>query len=69
MRLAWLLPDTSQEVLFDGWNKPPYRPRHGKPPLVTRAARTAGGAIGLARERYLGASEEDGFPRATRPAS
>lgn len=59
MLLGWLLPDASHQVLFEGWDRQQYRPRHGKPPLVVRGAYSAAGAIGRARERYLGTVEEE----------
>jgi len=66
---AWLLPDASQEVLVEGWSKAPYRPRHGKPPLVLRAALAAAGAAGLAQQRCLGTGDEEGLSRTPRTAS
>jgi hypothetical protein len=59
MGLGWLLPDASYQELSDGWRRIVYRPRHGKPPLAVRSAHTAAAAFGWARERYLGASEEE----------
>jgi hypothetical protein len=66
---AWLLPESSYAVLHEGWNKAAYRPRHGKPPLVVRVARTVTAAVLVARERYLGAAEEDTMTSSPRPAS
>ena len=57
MRWGWLLPDASYQVLYDGWERQPYRPRHGKPPFVIRGAYSAAMAFSRARERYLGAVE------------
>jgi len=65
MLLGWLLPDASYQVLFEGWNRQQYRPRHGKPPLVVRGAHSAATAIGKARERYLGTVEEEARSGAT----
>jgi hypothetical protein len=62
MGLGWLLPDAGYQVLSDGWRRPAYRPRHGKPPLAVRSAHSAAVAIGWARERYLGGSDEDLVP-------
>ena len=58
MLLAWLLPDASYLVLFEGWGRPPYVPRHGKPPLPVRMARRAAVAITAARERERAAYAE-----------
>ena len=58
MLFSWLLPDASYQVLFEGWDRQHYRPRHGKPPLVVRGAYSAAAAIGRARERYLGIEED-----------
>jgi hypothetical protein len=58
---GWLLPDANHQVLFEGWDRQHYRPRHGKPPLMVRGAYTAAGAMGRARVRYLGAAEEEGL--------
>lgn len=71
MLFGWLLPDASYQVLFEGWDRHQYRPRHGKPPFVVRGAYTAVTAVARARERYLGAGEEDGLSSATgrRPRS
>jgi len=66
---AWLLPDASYLVLFEGWHRAPYQPRHGKPPLLARVARSAAALVGAARERYLGTSGSDGLPGNARPAS
>ena len=68
MGLGWLLPDPGHDVLFDGWNRPSYRPRHGKPPALVRAVRSAVAVIGPVLERYLGAGEEEAVPGAARPA-
>ncbi len=69
MRLGWLLPDPAHDVLFYGWKKPPYHPRHGKPPAVFRATRATVGVIGPVLERYLGAGDDEAVPGAARPAS
>ena len=69
MLLAWLLPDASYLVLFEGWGRPPYVPRHGKPPLPVRMARRAAVAITAARERHLGADGQDSLPGPARPAA
>lgn len=65
MLLAWLLPDVSYRVLFDGWDRSPYLPRHGRPPLLARMAYSAAATVSAARERYLGS---DGLPGAARSA-
>ena len=59
MRWGWLLPDASYQVLYDGWERQPYRPRHGRTPFVIRGAYSAAMAFSRARERYLGAGEDD----------
>jgi hypothetical protein len=69
MLLAWLLPDSSETLLRDGWKRPVYRPRHCKPPLAVRACQTLSAALAVARDRYLDAAEEDAMTRAPRPAS
>lgn len=70
MRFGWLLPDASYQVLFEGWDRQQYRPRHGKPPLVVRGAYSAAVAVGRARERYLGATEDESLAGAAgRPRS
>jgi hypothetical protein len=69
MLLAWLLPDASHPELFEGWDRPPYLPRHGKPPLPVGMARWAVAAIAAARDRNLSTDGNDGLPEATRPAS
>lgn len=69
MLRGWLLPDSSYEVLHEGWERPPYRPRHGKPPLYVRAGQAVSTAVTVARERYWGAAEEDALTGAPRPAS
>jgi hypothetical protein len=62
MGLGWLLRDDSDQVLSDAWRRLAYHPRHGKRPLALRSVNTAATAIGWARERYLGAGDEDGLP-------
>lgn len=57
--LGWLLPDASYQALIEGWDRQHYRPRHGRPPLVVRGASSAASVLGRARERYLGAAEEE----------
>jgi hypothetical protein len=57
---GWLLPDAAHQVLFEGWDRQHYRPRHGKPPIMVRGAHTAATAIGRARVRYLGTADEAG---------
>jgi hypothetical protein len=69
MRLGLLLRDPGHDVLFDGWRRPPYQPRHGKPPALARAVRSAVTAVGPVLERYLGAGEDEPVPGAARPAS
>ena len=69
MLLAWLLPDSSSTLLRDGWNRPAYRPRHCRPPLVVRACQALSVTLIDAREKYLGAGEEDAMTTAPRPAS
>jgi|HubBroStandDraft_5_1064220.scaffolds.fasta_scaffold603131_2 hypothetical protein len=59
MRLAWLLPDASDEVLREGWTKDAYQCRHGKPPLIVRAGRASGVALSGARNWYLRADLDD----------
>lgn len=66
---AWMLPDASYLVLFEGWNRPRYLPRHGKPPMLARMAGSAAALIGAARERCLGADGNDGLPSTAHPAS
>src|SRR5215813_7461076 len=56
---GWLMPDAAHQALFEGWDRQHYRPRHGRPPLVVRGAYSAANVIGRARERYLGAGEEE----------
>ena len=58
---GWLLPDVSHQVLFEGWDRQHYRPRHGKTPFMVRGAYSAVTAFGRARERYLGAADEEGL--------
>jgi hypothetical protein len=58
---GWLLPDASHQVLFDGWDRQHYRPRHGRPPFMMRGAYSAASAFGRARERYLGDAEDEGL--------
>ncbi len=65
MLLGWLLPDASHQVLFEGWGRQQYRPRHGRPPLVVRGAYSAAAAVGKARERYLGTVEDEARSGAT----
>jgi len=62
MLLGWLLPDASVEESSAGWRRPRYRPRHGRPPLAVRGALCAASAVGRARERYLGAGDDEGIP-------
>jgi hypothetical protein len=62
MGLGWLLRDDSDQVLSDAWRRLAYRPRHGKRPLALRSVNTAAAAIEWARERYMGAGDEDGLP-------
>jgi hypothetical protein len=59
MLFSWLLPDASYQVLFEGWDRQQYRPKHGKPPLAVRGAYSAAAVIGRARERYLGTAEDE----------
>jgi hypothetical protein len=59
MLFSWLLPDASYQVLFEGWDRQHYRPRHGKPPLAVRVAYFAAAVIGRARERYLGTVDDE----------
>lgn len=66
---GWLLPDASHQVLFEGWDRLQYRPRHGKTPFMVRSAYSAVSAIGRARVRYLGAAEEEGLPGAAAGAT
>ena len=60
MLLDWLLPDASHETQLDGWTRAGYRPRHGKPPVAIRGVQSAAIVLGRARQRYLGAADEDG---------
>lgn len=69
MLLAWLLPDSSYTLLRDGWSRPVYRPRHSRPPLVVRAWQAASAVLSYARDRYLGAGEEEKLTTAPRPVS
>lgn len=66
---GWLLPDATHQVLFEGWDRQQYRPRHGKAPIMVRGAHTAASAIERARVRYLGAAEEEGLAGAAAAAS
>jgi hypothetical protein len=66
---AWLLPESSYVLLREGWTRSGYRPRHSRPPLVVRIGRSLTAAVLMARERYLGAAEEDTMTSAPRPAS
>jgi hypothetical protein len=69
MLLAWLLPESSSTLLYDGWKRPIYRPKHCRPPLVVRIWQTLGVVFADARDRYLGLGEEEAMTRAPRPAS
>jgi len=70
MLLAWLLPDSSSYTLLrDGWNRPTYRPRHCRPPVVARAWRALSAVLMVARDRYLGVGEEEAMTTAPRPVS
>jgi hypothetical protein len=69
MLFAWLLPDASYLVLFEGWRPGPYSPRHGKPPLLARMARSVTGLVSAVRERYAGPDSNDGLPSEVHPAS
>jgi hypothetical protein len=62
MILGWLLPDASYEVLVDDWARTGYRPRHGKLPLAVRGVQSAAAALDRAKDRYLGAADEDSVP-------
>jgi len=62
---GWLMPDATHQALFEGWDRQHYRPRHGRPPLVVRGAHSAASVIGRARERYLGAGEEESLAGAS----
>ena len=59
MRWGWLLPDASYEVLYEGWERQSYEPRHGRPPFVIRGVYSAAMAMVRARARYLGAVDEE----------
>jgi hypothetical protein len=59
MRWGWLLPDASYEVLYDGWERQSYGPRHGRPPFVIRSAYSAAMALVRARARYLGVVDDE----------
>ena len=67
--LGWLLPDVTHQVLFEGWDRQHYRPRHGKPPFMVRSANTAVNVLERARERYLGAGEDESLSGAASTAS
>ena len=54
-----MLPDASYEVLYDGWERQSYEPRHGRPPFVIRGVYSAAMAMVRARARYLGAVDEE----------
>ena len=70
MLRSWVVPDTRYDVLFDGWRRVPYRPRHGKPPAIVRAVEWATEALRMAGERYVGLAEEETITgAATRPAA
>jgi len=60
MLLGWLLPDVGTGESLAGLRRPRYRPRHGRPPLAVRGALSAASALGRARERYLGAGDDEG---------
>jgi hypothetical protein len=62
---GWLMPDATHQALFEGWDRQHYRPRHGRPPLVVRGAHSAAIVIARARERYLGAGEEESLAGAS----
>jgi hypothetical protein len=68
MLLAWLLPDSSYTVLRDGWNRPTYRPRHCRPPLVVRAWQALSAMLIDVRGKYL-VGEDEAMATAPRPAS
>ena len=69
MLLAWLLPDSSYKVLRDGWNRPTYRPRHCRPPLVVRAWQALSAVLIAASDKYLGVGDEDAMTTVPRPVS
>jgi len=62
MLLGWLLPDAGALESMAGLRRPRYRPRHGRPPLAVRGALCAASAVSRARERYLGAGDDEGLP-------
>ncbi|GEM_PF-2963318 len=64
--LDLLLPGPECDALSEGWQRQGYRPRHGRPPPLVRAARVAGAALRAAQGRYLGAREEDSVPAPAR---
>jgi len=61
MLFAWILPNPSHDVVFEGWRRSPYRPRHGKPPLLLRALFAAVTVVAAMGVRYLGTSEDEGI--------
>ena len=65
MRWGWLLPDASYEVLYDGWRRRSYQPRHGKRPFAIRGAYSLAMVLWRARERYLGAVEQESLAGAS----
>jgi hypothetical protein len=69
MMPSWVVPDTRYDVLFDGWRRVPYRPRHCKPPAVVRAVEWATETLRVASERYIGLAEEETITGAARPAA
>ena len=66
---GWLLPDSSYALLREGWNRPIYRPKHCKPPLIGRAGQALGTFLVQARDRYLEFGDDEPMTRAPRPAS
>jgi len=69
MVLSLMVPDTRYDVLFDGWRRMPYRPRHGKPPALVRTVAWATEAARAASERYIGIVEEEPITGAASPAA
>jgi hypothetical protein len=61
MLFAWILPSPSHDVVFEGWRRTPYRPKHGKLPLLLRALLAAVTVVAAVGERYLGVSEDEGI--------
>jgi hypothetical protein len=58
MLRAWLLPEASYPAAREGWTRPPYQPRHGKPPPIMRAGLAAMAAGAVLGRRFFGDAED-----------